>query len=757
MRYLLFLSVQVLLVEPALGESLDFPSDREVGTVQFRESATRSKYADYSEPWGASTIAKGQIEIPAGHEVKLWVSASGADDLSFLSSLDPNALFSLDLWRSRVEDSQARHIAHATGLQELIIRDTKLTSVGLSQLSALRDLRILHCSAYRPNRELEFQNDNASDDPFAPSKDRDRGVWEYGFDDTSLQVISQMPELLSLQLRSNPISYKSLLHIGRLKKLQFLALREMEIADRGLELLRNLEQLEYLSFGVYEDGAPITDIGASKIAFIPNLKTLELNGSKITVDGLRHLSRMPKLESLNVENVDVAPSDLSVLAESKSLKRLRADWDHRDWRDYGSELAKIKSLEDIGQNLRVDRESLQAILTLPNLKALSVYGDQGEPFAGMGKEIAKCTQLESLDFQNISITDDDLLALQPLQQLQDLGLMRTEIRGTGLAVLAAFPKLETLSIYDGSRTASSSTVIDLNLLPQLSDGLRHIGLECAGLPKQRDFFSKFQSIRGTQIWSLVTDEHLAGMEALSNLESLSLEEPALSDEGLKSLLSMPNLEYASLGGALTLDGLTQLKELPRLNSVWVSSPYFGEEQIESLEHRLGSTSINVQGGDRCLFPGRQDGILRASSERRLEQDALEGSPAPAIQASKWYPESLEPFDLRAARGKLVLLFYWRTGRQSVVAQERLLSGLQTSYGERLQIIGLIAHRYAENADQFMTDRNSDWPTAIDDGGLAKQLISGSYHLIDRQGILRVVNAAEVDLKRAIDVLLTENP
>jgi hypothetical protein len=131
------------------------------------------------------------------------------------------------------------------------------------------------------------------------------------------------------------------------------------------------------------------------------------------------------------------------------------------------------------RDTRITGAGLASVASLENLEIL-IYGahySDGSEFEGIGPQLAACSTLEDLWLQQVSITDDDLLALKDLTQLRRLPLYRTAVRGPGLQVLSELPNLEGLSL-----SGLEPDALDLESLPQLPSTLDHIDFSAVTLP-----------------------------------------------------------------------------------------------------------------------------------------------------------------------------------------------------------------------------------------------------------------------------------
>ncbi len=86
-----------------------------------------------------------------------------------------------------------------------------------------------------------------------------------------------------------------------------------EISDDGLARLKGKERLKGLFVG--PGTACITDSGLAHLRGCDKLETLELQHSKVTVQGLEHLKALPCLKELWLTGPDIS------LAKGRSLLR----------------------------------------------------------------------------------------------------------------------------------------------------------------------------------------------------------------------------------------------------------------------------------------------------------------------------------------------------------------------------------------------------------------------------------------------------
>ena len=140
------------------------------------------------------------------------------------------------------------------------------------------------------------------------------------------------------------------------------------------------------------------DANDATLLYLENLhelRNLAMEESKITSDGLRHISGLTQLEKLNLSQTHVGDKGLEYLKPLVNLKRLRL---------------------------------------------------AGTSVTGMGlAALTPLQKLEVLDLGRVScIFDDDLVHLKHLAALRDLNLQDALLAGPGLADLSGLKRLERL-------------------------------------------------------------------------------------------------------------------------------------------------------------------------------------------------------------------------------------------------------------------------------------------------------------------------
>jgi hypothetical protein len=538
----------VLAVAPA-PRSLVFPDDHPIGRISIRPAGPM-QVPDIRE-WEPIGLAQATVAIPAAHEVKLHVSTRGALDLSFLGALPVNALHTLDLNDTGVEDNQMQHVRRLTGLKSLQMQGNEITDRGIEDLRPLASLEVLKLSKFGSAR-------NISDD--------------------ALAAVAALPKLKQLDLRKTQVGDAGMAAIAGMTQLTCLDVSGTKVTDDGLRHVGRLANMEYLDLGIYSDeGIPCTDAGLAHLSGLTRLRWLRLAGSKVTDAGLKHLSGMQELTHLSLDRCEVTNAGLALLAPLGELDEL---WLPRTLDDEGClALARLKNLREIvGDTDSVTDAGVAQLATLAHLERLTLEGD--------------------------AITDRSLAALKQAQQLKWLHLYDTSVTDSGLAMLQEMPQLELLRIRGHKQT--DACIPHVAQLPRLMlltlslsedrENAPHMDLSpLAGVGTLRILELDGPSARGVNLEPVaglplerliieapIGNRELEIIGRISTLSHLEVGGAEVTNEGLLHLAELRNLEILTLRGSFDDAGLSQLQGLPRLRHAQFSARGVTEKGIAEL-------------------------------------------------------------------------------------------------------------------------------------------------------------------------------
>lgn len=246
---------------------LDFPSSS-VGQVKARNGGATGFF-----DWKGTREAQGRVEVFGSSDVALFINPETTGDISFLDSIDSQALDALALGSFYVYRSgvNAPTLAHAETLRTSGRIRPNIVDNDISHIAHLRGLSELYLNE-------SFVGDNG------------------------VRVASSLHNLEVLGLAGTEISDAALSYVANLPSLRKLDLSRTQITDAGLQELSLVMTLEELVL----DRTAVGDAGMIYLSELPNLSKLSLNHTRVTEAGLEELTRLPSLERLSCWNTGVA-------------------------------------------------------------------------------------------------------------------------------------------------------------------------------------------------------------------------------------------------------------------------------------------------------------------------------------------------------------------------------------------------------------------------------------------------------------------
>jgi len=456
---------------------------------------------------------------------------SDPDDLSGLSELGPNDLYKLKvssmIARADVDRRVLAPISHLTGLQILMLYETGITNEQMKYLKPLRSLRALELS-----REFSIGNAGIAalkDLPALEYLSLDPGVTDAG-----LKHVGQLPNLRWLKIGTGKIRGPGLAELANLPRLERLCLCssfQSQISDRHIKYMEGLTQLKSLTLWVTCDR--LTDTSLASISKLTNLQELHfiMTNPKFTSGGIAHLRRLKYLRKLDL--------GLTQINDARYLMVL-------------PQLEFVKPVE-------LTVENMKALGGLRNLKSLGVFlpslpnGSIDDPVAA--SYLGTLSSLEELSFCGSAagrfVSDEEVACLESLGRLKKLLLGGSNhLTDRSLASISKLDQLESLdfSVFGGAGVSKSG-------LKQLS-GLTNL------------------HTLDVKVYPVVIDPAdgvTLDFSALTNLNTLTLSGLPLQDADLASLEGLHHLEWLSLDGAFTEEGLWRLRNLPELKLLDIRS------------------------------------------------------------------------------------------------------------------------------------------------------------------------------------------
>lgn len=124
-----------------------------------------------------------------------------------------------------------------------------------------------------------------------------------------------------VRLAGTDAADEDLIAVGRMTELKMLDLRDTRVTDEGLRHLSGLKQLEILVL----TGTTVSDQGLEQLTAMPALKVLCLDETRVTSAGLSLLRGLTQLGWLNLSHTGITAAGLSQLRDCPALEILILD------------------------------------------------------------------------------------------------------------------------------------------------------------------------------------------------------------------------------------------------------------------------------------------------------------------------------------------------------------------------------------------------------------------------------------------------
>ncbi|WP_146118575.1 leucine-rich repeat domain-containing protein [Blastopirellula marina] len=234
-------------------------------------------------------------------------------------------------------------------------------------------------------------------------------------------------------------------------------------------------------------------------------------------------------------------------------------------------------------NTRVTPEQMQRIAQTKHLKRLKLYGDQFTDAHLAG--IASCRYLQRIEIDGATVSDAGLRQVAKVSTLRSIRLSQLpQVSDQGITTLCTLPQLEALFLTSLPLTDRCLPAIarlkrlqrlairDASSMPQITDqGVAHLAalrqlesLELTPCPLHDDSLATIGSLRNLRrvdlAGSQITDAGLRHLRELDSLHSLDIAQTNVTDAGLSSLAAIPSLEFleVSLDRGITVAGLRKV-------------------------------------------------------------------------------------------------------------------------------------------------------------------------------------------------------
>jgi len=691
--------------------------------------------------WEYLGAAAGRAQLPNEKLVQLRLTTLPTNPLEvdWVSKIPPHAIYSLSIADVQIRDEHFSEFAAWVGLRELHLRNCGITSAIANDLGKLKELKSIAFS------KLPSINDEV------------------------LANVALLPNLEDLSIHQGNITDTGVALLANCRSLSFLKMDSVAVTDAAMKSLIKLPKLVGLNVYApepeFRDHGPhtkITDAGLEHIGKCTQLQSLNIHGATVSADGLRGLfQRCPRIRYLALSESAVKVGGLEAATALSFLETVRITGMDLDDK-IAAQLSRLRNLREIIGIFHIGNEGVEQLSNLTHLKSLWFSGNADDRCMSA---LAKLRALKELAIENTQITDGGLSLLRGLSLLESVTINGSSFTSRCLETASTWPKLKSLSLRhleprsDGKSEWNdihklSPTVSSLRfeLCPTINDD--HIKSICT-LPNLESLELQANDLRG------ITDQGARHLARASRLKSLSIYDSSISDNGLESLRSLSSLEQLELQCMATPKSLDVLASMKSLRVLIIGSPDLSKEDVANLRTRYPhKVDFRFQNPhiSRAKSEDKQDLILRRGSVTdRTRLNALEGKVAPDLTVTSWTNSNGE-MRLEDFRGKVVLLDFWGKWCGACLKALPKLRELHDMYHKQgLVIVSIHSTDDAESLGSFLKTINFPWANCIDTENQTAEAYAverwPSVYLIDRDGILKIVNPRSGDLEQAVQFML----
>jgi serine/threonine protein kinase/Leucine-rich repeat (LRR) protein len=445
---------------------------------------------------------------------------------------------SLGLNDSTADDAALAHLKGMTKLKHLELHRTPVTDAGLMDLKELTNLTHLGIDPkVTPNVTPAGLNALRKAMPNCVINGK---KWEGDADRRAAEWVLSIGGRLRVRIEDEQVD------IAKLTDLPSQPFQVTEVfwlwdaRFQDVKGLKNLAGLPGLSAIFVETKKRLDERAFAFFKEMPGLNKLwiQCGGIELTASGLDDLVGCKKLESLRVYGWQQNDQDCKKLSQMTQLRELQLASPQITPKGF-AELANLKILDRLHIATPISAASLEQIKRLKKLRLLHIAGATDEGLVHVGE----LTNMGELRLYDAKLTDDGMKPLANLAKLQSLDIEKAPLHGSGLEHLQRLKNLTSLGL-DGTQVTD--------------DGLEKI--------------RPMTWLRGLVLnrCSRITNDGLAHLTALTDLQDLQLTGTNVTDAGLKHLKGLTNLTVLYLGGTkVTAEGVAALsKALPKCKIAW---------------------------------------------------------------------------------------------------------------------------------------------------------------------------------------------
>jgi hypothetical protein len=401
--------------------------------------------------------------------------------------------------------------------------------------------------------------------------------------------------------------------IARSRAVQVLDLRKVKCTDAGMKTVAAIPQLE----GIVVSGEDVTDAGMKALAGCKTLDSVALISTrKVTDAGIQELAALPRLQVLGLLGFPLDGSGFAPFAGSKTLTTLSLYYIDGFTDDGARNLAKLPALNELSIQTGFGEQKLTTagiraivdarvparfefdlrLLDDALLEALVARGwlyGPAPPRSGV-KKPGTPEEVWSINLDDSRITDRGFAAVLHCTNVKSLFLRGTDITDESLRKLAAFKRLDYLSLDKTKLTGAG-----LDALAGLP--IKHVAMQECELSE--DAFRAFSKLTALEELSLrnakMKAEWLKHLSGLPKLKKLDLTAADFDDAAVKYLTALPALEELTVTGTRLGDaGFQELLKHPNLQKIYVDGTKVTKEVCQKAKKDYPNRRLSFSAYDQ---------------------------------------------------------------------------------------------------------------------------------------------------------------
>ena len=259
------------------------------------------------------------------------------------------------------------------------------------------------------------------------------------------QAIGKLTSLEWVRFAGPSITDEYVKALSNLPNLKIVDISNSSITDNSLDMLKTCTGIHTLEL---QRNLQLSDNAIKLFAEFPNLKTLKILYNGFSSASLYNLDKLQSVRVLDLRGLPVDDITLMCVADLEHLEEIR--FRSGSLTNTGvAELARCSKLQSIEfQDTSIGTGCGAILKEMKSLRSLRIF--RGGKFGAEAvAELGVLTDLETLELRAIGCNNEALLALKPLTQLKTLEF--SELPGvdsaTMVEVLKSYPKLESIRIF----------------------------------------------------------------------------------------------------------------------------------------------------------------------------------------------------------------------------------------------------------------------------------------------------------------------